>query len=674
MQKRFNEIAKTQLYYVEVDRDKIWQIYLDAFSPDKKQENTCNCCKSFLRQYGGVVGIKDNQMVTLWDFETEDDEYKASIKALNKYIRSLPIAGLFFNPFKKCGVEKNPDTKRSIIWEHFYLELPAPFIKKETEIGPKKSESEADKGVFQRSLNELTDDAVDTVLELIAQGSLYRGEEHKEAVSEFRKIKERYKKIKNKNEKENFCWAESVKTGKFKGVVRIKNTSIGTLLENLSGGMELDKAVSAYEKVVAPSNYKRPKSLITPKQIEAAQKTLEELGLTGALYRRHLSNKDLTVNNALFVYRPKAKAANIFEELKQDVVINPKTLSKIEEISISDFVEKVLPTAKSIRALVENQHLGNFVSLIGPQDADSGRLFKWNNDCSWDYSGQVADSMRAKVVELGGRVDGVLRFTHSWNHPEVGRNASLMDLHVFMPGSYSHKDGCHDGYPSGQRVGWNNRNDYESGGTQDVDYTNAAPEGHVPIENITFPSMKRLKDGKYTFKIHNWSFRNPTTSGFKAEIEFAGQVYHYNHPAPLKQKEWVTLAEVTLKNGVFTIEHKMESKPTSQTKWNIGTEKFHNVSSVCLSPNYWGEKGTGNKHFFFMLEGCENTEAVRGFYNEMLRADLDKDRKVFEILAGKVKVEKAENELSGIGFSETVRADLILEVESKFKRLIRVKF
>ena len=34
----------------------------------------------------------------------------------------------------------------------------------------------------------------------------------------------------------------------------------------------------------------------------------------------------------------------------------------------------------------------------------------------------------------GGRIDGVLRFSHSWNY-EGMRNGSLMDLHVFMPGS-----------------------------------------------------------------------------------------------------------------------------------------------------------------------------------------------------------------------------------------------
>lgn len=56
---------------------------------------------------------------------------------------------------------------------------------------------------------------------------------------------------------------------------------MGTLLIDLSNGVDLEKAVRAYENIMAPANYKRPTALITKKQIEAAQKKVEELGLIG---------------------------------------------------------------------------------------------------------------------------------------------------------------------------------------------------------------------------------------------------------------------------------------------------------------------------------------------------------------------------------------------------------
>ncbi len=667
MQERFKEMSKGTLFFVNVDKDKIWNSYLDAFEAEDKQGNNCRCCQSFLRQYGGVVGIKDNQIITLWDFEVEG-EYAESIKALRKYIVSLPIAGIFLNPFAKCGTDRNPDKVRNLIWNHFYIELPNFAVKRD--VGPAQATALDNKNVLQRSLNEITDDAVDTVLELIASNSIYRGQEFKGMVTEFKKIRDKYKKVKGNVPKDNFCWLESTKTSG--AVTRIRNSSIGTLLNDLSEGMDLDNAVRRFEAVVAPSSYKRPTALVTPRMIETAQKRLEELGLTGSLYRRLLSNKDLTVNNALFVHRSNEEG-DIFAQLKKEVSVNPKSFSKVEEISIQDFIEKVIPTAKSIKVLVENKHLGNFVSLVGPKNDEDETLLKWGNNYSWSYTGEMADSMRERVVELGGRVDGVLRFTHSWNHPEVGRNGSLMDLHVFLPGSSTHKDGIHDNYPNGQRVGWNHRKDTISGGSQDVDYTSVAPEGYIPVENITFPSMSKLKDGKYTFKIHNWSLRAPTQSGFRAEIEFGGQIHQYDHPKPLKNKEWVTLAEVTLDKGSFSIDHKLETKSSPRKKWNISTFQFHTVKALTLSPNYWNGE-IGNKHFMFFLDKCECDEKVRGFYNEMLKEDLAADRKVFEILGAKVFVEKTENELSGLGFSETVRNDLIVEVQGNFKRTLKIKF
>ena len=87
----------------------------------------------------------------------------------------------------------------------------------------------------------------------------------------------------------------------------------------------------------------------------------------------------------------------------------------------------------------------------------------------------------------------------------------------------------------------------------------------------------------------------------------------------------------------------------SREKWGIKTGMFHRVQAVTLSPNYWGTN-VGNKHVFFLLEGCRTDERVRPFLNEFLKPELEKDRKVFELLGSKVEVEAAPDELSGLGF------------------------
>jgi hypothetical protein len=67
-----------------------------------------------------------------------------------------------------------------------------------------------------------------------------------------------------------------------------------------------------------------------------------------------------------------------------------------------------------------------------------------------------------------------------------------------------------------------------------------------------------------------------------------------------------------------------------------------------------------------MIDGCKNPDSVRGFFNEYLRSDLEKQHhRVFEALASKAKTEYNDNQLSGLGFSSTQRNELIVKVDNK---------
>lgn len=701
IQKQFNIMKEHQLFRMNIDKDLLWETYLSSF-PDgtnpiykERTEHDCSACRYFIQNAGSMVAIIDNKPVSIWDgiFEAE---YKIVADVLSALVKSVSIENVFLHFEQTIGTDKNyalndDGSVSTKTFNHLYIQLPNACFAKNADIGTKLSEFRATQEVLYRGLNEITLDACQTVDELIAQNSLYRGTEHTFAVHNFSKLKTEFDKLKRDKDKQMFCWSKVVSTPQ--SVTKIRNTAIGTLLIDLSEGKEIEDAVKMFESKVAPSNYKRPTSLITKSMIESARKKIEELGLTSALERRFATLADININNVLFANRNAKKKmdSNIFDELTLKVKDNVKNLDKVEEIIIENFINNVLPNATSVEVMFDNKLTSNLVSLIAPVDLTAKNMFKWNNNFSWSYTGDVADSMRERVQQAGGRVDGCLRFTHSWNHPEVGRNASLMDLHVFMPNSSPHREGCHDSYPTGQRVGWNNRTDFASGGKQDVDYVQPAPENYVPIENIAFPDINKLKDGLYTFKIHNWSLREPTTSGFKAEIEFGGQVFQYEVTRPLKHKEWITLAEVTLKDKMFTIVHKIDSSVSVRELWNISTQSFQNVSAIMLSPNCWrdasdsdelsfniGNKDKsyvqGNKHYFFMLENCVNDGTARGFYNEFFNEELNKHRKVLEVVGSKMKTEKTTNQMSGLGFSSTQKNSILVRVKGSFTRMLKIMF
>lgn len=133
------------------------------------------------------------------------------------------------------------------------------------------------------------------------------------------------------------------------------------------------------------------------------------------------------------------------------------------------------------------------------------------------------------------------------------------------------------------------------------------------------------------------------------------------------------VATVTVTNGQFTIEHHLPETNSNKTLWNLETNKFHKVNLVCLSPNYWGTNNIGNKHYFFMLDGCQSDQSMRSFHNENLIGDLLEHRKVLEVLADTTRLSPAKM-LAGLGFNATVGDELILKLSGSHKRTIKIKF
>lgn len=678
LMKYFGEMVKDvdHLFEVEVDKDELWNLYLDSFPKGtneiyrERREHNCSCCRQFIKTIGNAVVIRNNQITTIWDFRTDDSTYQPVLDALSSFIKSHAVSDIYVSKFKKIGILQNYEELENgkvQEWTHFYLELPDKFVDRSSRSeGDIKGSFRDTRNVFKRSLDEITMDAIDTILELINSNTLYKGEEWKGVLGEFKKYKKEYDKLTSDFEKDNYAWEQSVKAGITIG--RIRNHSIGTLLVNVSEEMDLDTAVKKYEQIVAPANYKRPKAIYTKKMLEDAKKTITELGYLDSLQRRFANLDDITVNNILFSNRDAAKrivgADDIFGEMEKDVAVNPRKFSKVDEISATDFIDKVIPTAREVEVFVENKHDKNFVSMIAPCNKEAKTMFKWNNGLSWAYTGNITDSdMKQNVKAAGGNVDGVLRFSIQWN--ESGKDNSDLDAHCIEPtGNEIYFGNCRK--PEISKLG----------GQLDIDITqpNTQMPGKASVENITWLDKSRMKPGVYKFFVNQYAASG--SKGFKAEVEFDGEIYSFEYNRPVSGN--VLVAEVTMdNNGNFTIKEKLSGNSTisSRNIWGVNTNQFVPVSVISYSPNYFDEQdGIGHRHLFFFLKDCVNTEEPNGYYNEFLKNELAEHKRVFEALGAKCHVEDTEDQLSGIGFSMTKRAELIVKVKGATERIMKVKF
>lgn len=666
--KQFEFMGQHQLFRTGVEKDDLWSTYLSSFPPGsnpifrERTEHDCSCCKQFIRAVGNAVAVIDGKLTTIWDVTINDLAYQAVVDAMSSLVRSQPIDNLFLHTDRVAGTDKNFEDALGGVktWEHFFVNIPngqrgtKNFVCAKADIGPKLSEATALHDVLLRSLVEIKRDAVETVLDLISQGSLYRGEENKFAIAKFQETQTAYDVL-PPDVCDNYAWLRINDLPA--SVSKIRNTSIGTLLTELSEGMELEDAVRRFEAMVAPANYKRPTALVTPAMVAKAKATVEELGLTSALTRRYATLADITVNNILFADRnaKKLMTTDVFDTIAGATTVKPKALDRVEEVGIEKFLADILPQASAIELLFENRHASNLVSLIAPEDPTAAEMFKWNNRFSWSYNGDFADSIKERVKKAGGNVSGDLCCRLGWY------NYDDLDLHMIEP--------------TKNQIFYGNKTSSSTGGRLDVDMNAFNGETREAVENIFYATSSRMMEGDYVLLVNQFSKRESVDVGFEVEIDFKGTIYRFAYDKPLRHGENVEVAVLryTRANGVEIV-RSLPHTTASKKIWNIDTETFQKVNVAMLSPNHWDGHGVGNKHYFFMLDGCQNDGTARGFYNEFLKSELDPHRKVFELVGGKMRTEETINQLSGLGFSSTQRNHAIVRVKGSFSRALRIAF
>lgn len=659
-------------YQTDADKDDLWERYIESF-PGRinpiyrtRREYDCSCCRNFIKSIGGIVFIDDHlDLHTIWDFQVEDADFQIPIDALRDYVLARKVIDEFITKERQFGTAVSrtyeEDTKEVVTFEHFFLATPNDWIYRGRDtVDTVRSNKRSAAMAFGRALREISLDAIDTVLDLIRSNTLYKGTEWLKHIEDLRSYKLKYEATIDEK-KDLFVWKAANKVGPV--MSRIRNHSIGTLLADISLGVELNEAVRRYEAIVAPANYKRPKAIFTQKMLEDAKEKIAELGYMDSLRRRYANLDDITVNNILFCNRDASKriiGGDVFDEMMADAKTSPKKFDKVEEIGIEKFISDVLPYVTSVEAYVENRHAKNMCSLIAPVNKIAPSMFKWDNPYSWAYEGNITDSNISRNVEkAGGNIHGDLRFSIQWNDGEIYSGNDL-DAHCVEPGRHE--------------IFFADRVSRKTGGSLDVDIIH--PNDGVPaVENIVYKEKDFMPRGVYSFYVHQYTNRGGR-DGFRAEIEMDGQIFRYDYQKELRQDEKVPVADVTLnKDGTFFIKECLPSTTSSKEVWGIKTMNFVPVTVIMYSPNYWDEQdGIGNKHYMFMLNGCVNTERPNGFYNEFLKQELAEHRRVFEALGGKMAVEEAKDQLSGLGFSSTLRNDLVVRVKGAAERIMRIKF
>ena len=168
LMEHFAEMTKdaTHLFEVNVDKDEMWNLYLDSFPAGtneiyrERRWHDCSCCRQFVKTIGNAVVIKDNKITTIWDFRTDDSTYQPVLDALSAFIKSHAVSDIYVSKFNKIGTLQNYEEMEGghmHEWTHFFLDFPDKFVDRSSRSeGDIKGGFRDTRNVFKRSLDVIS--------------------------------------------------------------------------------------------------------------------------------------------------------------------------------------------------------------------------------------------------------------------------------------------------------------------------------------------------------------------------------------------------------------------------------------------------------------------------------------------------------------------------------------
>lgn len=693
-----NQFAKMQqtngnLFVSKMDGRALTDMYLASleghdpvFRDPNSTTHTCNHCKNFLRRYGNTVSINSKgEIETMFDnTTTEGDEYHLAAINIGNALRAAGIESEFFETFDelnelpyekgikksqshfKIGIASNVKcyTKAEAemygvvtegevrTFNHFNAVLENKFVNSTGKSAAQLVGESKDLFNLLTKAMKISISTYEEVLDLIKANAILNAETSVVNITKIIALKKEMES--NANNTITLTWLKSKEIG---NLCRFINTLIGETIQKIDAGDDIEAAILFYNKQADPANYRRASAPISTKQREEAKKFFEESGYMDSLERRHATMDDINISEIRHVNRDvktSTKPMSIFDKVKTTGVGatgTRKQFESCEKITMSKFMEEILPNAERVEVLFEGIQKDNLAIITTTVNPDAKPMFAWENNFSWTTKQNLAGKsfIKEAVKSRGGKVDGVFRASLAWAENEPNNNTDL-DLHCIEP--------------NGNIISFRQKTDHRSGGNLDVDIL--TPRSHNNkniVENITYPNLNRMSDG--TYKVFVNVFNNRGGSDFTVEIEFNSQITTFKYSGTYSGKGNIYVCDVQLKNGAFSIVEKhlpfTEDDSKTQKVWNIDTNTFHPVSLVSLSPNYWGDANVGNRHYFFAIQNCKADEELRSFHNENLKAEFRAHRGTTELLGAHATVKPAPDQLAGLMFNATVQESAVIK-------------
>ena len=176
------------LFILDTQKEFLWMAYMESFPEGAvRQEFNCVNCKHFITRYGALVSVDENYKIhSYWEDVHAEGMLAKVVDNMLQVLKNTKIRNAFVTEETTMGCKCNQQilpSKEIITWNHFYATPTSNLIMDKSQTPTFRAGAKSSHDVWIRTLSEINYNSVQTVLDLIADDNLYRGDTYLRQVS-----------------------------------------------------------------------------------------------------------------------------------------------------------------------------------------------------------------------------------------------------------------------------------------------------------------------------------------------------------------------------------------------------------------------------------------------------------------------------------------------------------
>lgn len=366
------------VFETDVNWEKLWAAYIASFPMRDgiRSEHKCNACKDFIRRYGNLVIVDDdNEVVPLmWDTTTTMKPiYRTMHRALAKLVGAGRITRPFLTDERILG---DPVTNG---WRHMHVATPTRAFLEKAPHG-RANELAEGHGVILRAMSDWQLSTFRAAIELLTTGGLNMPHAFIDQARWMFKLAQARINMGSgpisRRRFSNMLWVEVCNAPP--AWLHVRGSVLATLFDDIASGKPHNVIKRTFGARTASTVYQRPVAAPAEQTIAKAERLVEELGIASSLQRRFATESDVKEFDVAWLEKWRMASADVgvFSSVRTNMV-KPKSHTGIQHITWNRFMRTVLPIALKIQYMPPASRIPIYTVLTAV-DRDAPPLFAWD--------------------------------------------------------------------------------------------------------------------------------------------------------------------------------------------------------------------------------------------------------------------------------------------------------